>query len=138
MSTIGDGRAFRSGNEEPQFGELETHRAQWCSDKLRQAVGDAPHEDEFNDLIVYTRNRIALIYHRYDRACPQATSRDYSHTAEDRGYDPFYLDQQGIRNWKKRKSGSTTSVSVSSPIYFRHYSKITLSEYDRLGGEEGF
>jgi len=96
-------------------------------------------EDEFNVLIVYTRNRIALIYHRYltglVRKRPLMVTLN---GLKIEGYDPFYLDHKATQELEKEDIRIDNKRIHIQPYILPHYSKITLSEYDRLGGEEGF
>jgi hypothetical protein len=96
-------------------------------------------EDEFNDLIVYTRNRIALIYHRYLTGLVQKRSLAIALNGQKiDGYDPFYRDHKATQQLEKEEVRIENKRIHIQPYILPHYSKITLSEYDRLAGEEGF
>lgn len=96
-------------------------------------------EDEFNDLIVYTRKRISLIYHKYltglVRKRPLAISLNGQKIE---GFDPFYRDHDATQQLESEEVKIGGRRIRIQPYILPHYSKITLSEYDRLGGEEGF
>ena len=96
-------------------------------------------EDEFNDLIVHTRNRIALIYHRY--LSGKVRKRLLAITLNGQkieGYDPFYTDHKATQELEKEDIRIDGKRIRIQPFILPHYNKITLSEYDRLAGEEGF
>ena len=96
-------------------------------------------EDEFNDLIVYSRNRVALIYHRY--LTGKVHKRPLTITLNGQkieGYDPFYTDHKATQELEREEIRIENKRIRIQPYVLPHYSKITLSEYDRLGGEEGF
>ena len=59
-------------------------------------------EDEFNVLIVYTRNRIALIYHRYLTGLVRKRPLTITlNGLKIEGYDPFYLDHKATQELEK-------------------------------------
>jgi hypothetical protein len=96
-------------------------------------------EDEFNGLIVYTRNRLALIYHRYLTGLVRKRLLAITLNGQKiEGYDPFYLDHKATQELEKEDIRIENKRIHIQPYILPHYSKITLSEYDRLGGEEGF
>ena len=97
-------------------------------------------EDEFNDLIVHTRNRIALIYHKYlSGIVPRRKALRISLNGQDiDGYDPFYRDHHATQQLEHETLKIGKNRIEIQPYVLPHYSKITLSEYEQLGGEDGF
>lgn len=94
---------------------------------------------EFNDLVVYARDRIALVYHRYLGGAVRGHSiKIFLNGQEIKGYDPFYSDHRATQQLEIEEVRIENKRVRIQPYILPHYSKITLSEYDRLGGEEGF
>jgi hypothetical protein len=96
-------------------------------------------EDEFNDLIVFSRNRIALIYHKYLTGAVRKHPLKISLNGQNiEGFDPFYRDHAATQELEKEEVKIEGKRIYIQPYILPHYSKVTLSEYERLGGEEGF
>jgi hypothetical protein len=96
-------------------------------------------EEEFNDLVVYTRKRISLIYHKYLTGMVRRRSLTITLNGQNiEGFDPFYRDHDATQQLEREEVKIGGRRIHIQPYILPHYSKITLSEYDRLGGEEGF
>jgi Histidine kinase-, DNA gyrase B-, and HSP90-like ATPase len=97
-------------------------------------------EDHFNNLIVHTRNRIALIYHKYlFNMVPKRKALTISINGQSiDGYDPFHRDHYATQQLEHETLKVGNARVEIQPYVLPHYSKITLSEYEKLGGEEGF
>lgn len=96
-------------------------------------------EDTFNDLVSYTRARLELIFHKFlaglDGA-PKLAIRVNGLPLE--AYDPFYRSHPATQPLEKEDLPLGGALIRISPFVLPHYSKLKLSEHDRLGGEEGF
>lgn len=94
---------------------------------------------EFNALIVHARNRLALIFHRYlagEVRGRKLTIRLNGQKVDP--WDPFYRDHEATQELEPENleiGGKTIDIQ---PFILPHYSKLKTSQYDRLGGEEGF
>lgn len=94
---------------------------------------------EFNALVVHARNRLALIFHRYlagEVRGHRLTIRLNGQKIEP--WDPFYRDHEATQELEAETleiGGRTIGIQ---PFILPHYSKLKASQYDRLGGEEGF
>jgi hypothetical protein len=54
------------------------------------------------------------------------------------GYDPFHREHKATQQLELETLKIGKSLVKIQPYVLPHYSKITLSEYEQLGGEEGF
>lgn len=94
---------------------------------------------EFNALIVHARNRLALIFHRYlagEVRGRRLTIRLNGQKIDP--WDPFYRDHEATQELEPEPleiAGRTIDIQ---PFILPHYSKLKTSQYDQLGGEEGF
>jgi hypothetical protein len=105
----------------------------------RLSEGGSITEAEFNDLVVVARNRIALIFHRYLNG--QVRGRKIAVTLNGqaiRGQDPFYAGHDATQELETEDLEVGGGFIRVRPYVLPHYSKLALSDYDRLGGEEGF
>lgn len=93
---------------------------------------------EFNALIVHTRNRIALVFHRYlageVRRRPLAIVLN---GAPIEGWDPFHRDHDATQKLEEETLEIGGSRIVIQPYVLPHYAKLKSREFDRLAGEEG-
>jgi hypothetical protein len=94
---------------------------------------------EFNALVVHARDRLALIFHRYlagEVRGRRLTIRLNGQKIE--AWDPFYRNHEATQELEPENleiGGRTIDIQ---PFILPHYSKLKASQYDRLGGEEGF
>ena len=97
-------------------------------------------ENDFNDRIVHARNKIALIYHKYlTGKVPKRKPLRISLNGQNiDGYDPFHQEHPATQVLEHETLPVGKGRIEIQPYVLPHYSKITLSEYERLGGEEGF
>lgn len=96
-------------------------------------------EADFNSLIAFTRNRLALIFHRY----LDGQLRGRSITMKMNGqaidaYDPFYSHHDATQALPPEDLYVRGEKIVIRPFILPHYSKLALAEHQKLGGEEGF
>lgn len=95
--------------------------------------------DEFNALVMHARNQLALIFHRY--LSGEVRGRRLTIWLNGQKidpWDPFYRDHEATQQLEAESleiGGRTVDVL---PFVLPHYSKLKVSQYDRLGGEEGF
>ena len=96
-------------------------------------------QEQFNQLIVHTRNQLSLIFHRFlageIRGCRLAI---FVNGTSIEPYDPFYSSHLatqalGLEEIRQGKSGR---IRIQ-PYILPHYSKLVLADYDRLAGAEG-
>lgn len=97
-------------------------------------------EREFNELIAHTRNRLALIFHRF----LAGEVRGKKLTLELNGqpvppFDPFHKENNATQPLEVEEIRISGKGKIRiEPYILPHYSKLALADYDRLGGEEGF
>ena len=94
---------------------------------------------EFNALIVHTRDRLALIFHRYlsgEIRGRRLTVRLNGQKVEP--WDPFYGDHEATQPLEPESLEIGGRSIDIQPFILPHYSKLKTTQYDRLGGEEGF
>lgn len=98
------------------------------------------NEEGFNDRIAHARDRIALIFHRYLAGdVPNRKSLDISLNGQKiEGFDPFYASHDATQQLEREELKIDGKKIVIQPYILPHYSKITLSTYERLAGIEGF
>ena len=96
--------------------------------------------EAFNELVTHAKGRLALLFHRY--LSGEATRRSLRITVNGQAiqpFDPFHR----ANNATQPISPETIHLPDGSSITIRgyilpHFSKLALSDYERLGGEEGF
>lgn len=126
--------------EQACSGALKSHDGTeviWTQcDRLSEEGGI--NQDQFNEMVVYARNRLALIYHRYlGNEVPRKKLTITVNGTPVEEYDPFHRkhnatqpsDPEIIRIAKKQ-------VKITSYI-LPHYSKLKQSEFENLAGDEG-
>lgn len=94
---------------------------------------------EFNALIVHARNRLALIFHRYlagEVRRRRLTIRLNGQKIEP--WDPFYRTHEATQELEPEPLEIAGRIIDIQPFILPHYSKLMASQYDQLGGEEGF
>jgi hypothetical protein len=96
-------------------------------------------QGEFNALIVHAGNRLALVFHRY--LAGEVRGRRLNIVLNGRRIeplDPFYRDHPATQQLEpERLEIAGQSIDIQ-PFVLPHYSKLLRSQYDQLGGEEGF
>ncbi|MCA0358323.1 MAG: ATP-binding protein [Proteobacteria bacterium] len=96
-------------------------------------------EEAFNSLVAYTRSRLELIFHKFLSGLDGAKKLTISVNGLPlEAYDPFYRSHPATQPLEKEDLPLNGSIIRISPFVLPHYSKLKLSEHDRLGGEEGF
>lgn len=113
--------------------EVQWSKCDWLSE------GGSLTEGVFNDLIAYTRSRLELTFHKFlsglDGA-PRLSIEVNGLPLE--AYDPFYRAHPATQPLEREDLPLNGALIRISPFVLPHYSKLRLSEHDRLGGEEGF
>lgn len=96
--------------------------------------------DAFNDLVSHARRRLALVYHRY--LAGDVGGRRLSITMNEMeisSFDPFHRENNATQPLHPESIPLPGGHSIEIRGYILpHFSKLALSDYDRLGGEEGF
>jgi hypothetical protein len=96
-------------------------------------------EEEFNALIVHAKGQIALTFHKYlSGKVPGKKLAIYLNGQPLKGYDPFYRDHDATQDLEIEEIRIGHAKVRIQPFILPHYSKLGGSEYERLGGEEGF
>ena len=95
---------------------------------------------QFNELIVSARNRLSLIYHRYLRGSHGASKLQISVNGTPlEEVDPFYTHHPATQPLPEETIVLRTGETIRLRAYtLPHYSKLRKSEYETLGGEEGY
>ena len=94
--------------------------------------------ESFNELIVYARNRIALVFHNYLSGTGPRRLQIKLNGLQIEAYDPFYREHTATQQLELEELRIGRSKILIQPFILPHYSKLKLAEYDQLGGEEGF
>ncbi len=106
----------------------------------RLSEDGALSQDNFNELIVYARNKLSLIFHRFIN--PEKGSRKLSiflNKIEIDEYDPFHQLHLATQPLEPEVVTLSGGEKIGFQAYvLPHYSKLEKSEYERLGGEEGY
>lgn len=94
---------------------------------------------QFNDLIVHARNRLALIFHRYIAGEVRGKRLTIKLNGEPvPEYDPFYIKHDATQPLEvETLKISGQSKIIIHPYILPHYSKLKISELDKLAGDEG-
>ncbi len=96
-------------------------------------------ESEFNALVVHARGKIALTFHMYLSGKVARTKLKVKLNGQTlAAFDPFYRDHPATQELQEEIVRIGTSRIHIQPFILPHYSKLSLNEYDRLGGDEGF
>lgn len=94
----------------------------------------------FNELVVHARARLALLFHRF--LAGEVAGRPLKLTLNGQAiaaFDPFHRDNNATQALAPEDIHLPDGSRISVLGYILpHYSKLALSDYDRLGGEEGF
>ena len=95
---------------------------------------------QFNELIVHARNKIALIFHRYLSGVVKGKKLTiWLNGVQIPEYDPFYKEHAATQQLEAEhlKVSAQAKVCVQ-PYILPHYSKLKVSEFEKLAGDEGF
>lgn len=97
-------------------------------------------QDSFNELIVYARNKLALIFHRYIGATVKKDKlRIMINGIDVEEYDPFHQRHPATQFSESENVILKNGEKISFQAFvLPHYSKLQKGEYERLGGEEGY
>lgn len=106
----------------------------------RLSEGGTIKEDAFNERLVHARDKIALIYHRYlSGDVPKRKALKISFNGQEiEGFDPFHEKHEATQELEREVLKVGNGRIVFQPYVLPHYSKITMSAYERLAGAEGF
>ncbi|WP_052750005.1 ATP-binding protein [Gluconobacter oxydans] len=94
---------------------------------------------EFNALIVYAGNRLALIFHRY--LSGEVRGRKLTLRLNNRKIeplDPYYRDHEATQQLEAEPLEIGGRNIDIQPFILPHYSKLLPNQHEQLGGEEGF
>jgi hypothetical protein len=97
------------------------------------------NETEFNALVTYSRDQLALIFHKYlagEVRRKRLTMKLNGQPIEP--YDPFYSKHDATLGGQPeylRVNGKNVTIRA---FILPHFSKLKAAETDRLAGEEGF
>lgn len=96
--------------------------------------------NEFNDLVAYTRDRLALTFHRYISGTATNNRRLelVLNGQKVPSIDPFHREHLATQPLEVETLdvGDTGRITIR-PYILPHYSKLRRSDLDRLAGEEG-
>lgn len=95
-------------------------------------------QDQFNEMIVHARNRLALIYHRY--ICGEVRGKKLKISINGlpvQEYDPFYRKHDATQPLEVETLRINRKTITITPYLLPHYSKLKQTEYENLSGEEG-
>lgn len=96
--------------------------------------------EAFNELVSHARQRLALVFHRYlsgETGRRKLAIRLNGQAIEP--FDPFHRDNNATQPLAPEAIRFPDGHSIGIQGYILpHFSKLALSDYDRLGGEEGF
>ena len=101
--------------------------------------GGSLTQEQFNQLIVQTRNQLSLTFHRFISG--EVRGRRLSifiNGTPVESYDPFYSTNIAtqVLGSEKIRQGKSNRIRIH-PYILPHYSKLDLADYDRLSGAEG-
>lgn len=94
---------------------------------------------EFNDLIAHAGSRLALVFHRYMSG--EAVRRSLSIWVNNQllePFDPFHRNHNATQPLEVEQLKVGGDMVRIAPYVLPHYSKLSTSEYEQLGGEEGY
>ncbi len=97
-------------------------------------------EDSFNEAIVHARERLALIFHRYLAGEVHGRKLSISLNAiEVAPFDPFHKSNNATQALEVEllRVGESQQIRIE-PFVLPHFSKLSIRDHERLGGEEGF
>jgi hypothetical protein len=105
----------------------------------RLSEGRELTEESFNELVVYTRRQISLTYHRFLRGKVPGRKLSIKLNGQPlEGFDPFHADHDATQTLEEEVQRIGNAKVRIQPYVLPHFSKLAVSDYDRLGGEEGF
>jgi len=105
----------------------------------RLSEDGALNQAQFNDLIVHARNRLALIFHRYVAGEVRGKRLTIKLNGEPvPEYDPFHKKHNATQPLEiETIKISAKSKIIIHPYILPHYSKLKISELEKLAGDEG-
>ena len=96
-------------------------------------------EAAFNDLVVYARSRLELIFHKFLSGMDGARRLSIEVNGLPlAAYDPFYRDHPATQAMEREDLPIQGENIPIRPYVLPHYSKLKMAEHEKLGGEEGF
>lgn len=97
-------------------------------------------EEEFNDLIVHTRDRLALVFHKFLAGDVRGKKIAIALNGQSiEPFDPFHKSNNATIPLEVEEIRLAGKGRIKiEPFVLPHFSKISPSDYERLGGEEGF
>ena len=96
-------------------------------------------EAEFNALVAHTRNRLALIFHKYLSGRVHGKKLSMSLNGQSiKPYDPFYSHHNATQELPPETLSVSGKKITIRPYILPHFSKLKAADHDRLAGEEGF
>jgi hypothetical protein len=96
-------------------------------------------EPEFNALIVHTKYRLALIFHKYLSGEVRGKRLNMVLNGQNiEPYDPFYSDHNATQCLPRESLKVNQQMILITPYILPHFSKLKMQQHEKLGGEEGF
>lgn len=92
----------------------------------------------FNDLVAHAKSQLALIFHRYlsgEAGLRKLTIRFNGDPLKP--YDPFLRRHEATQGLPPETLWLNDQAIEVQAFILPHYSKVSIAEHDRLGGEEG-
>lgn len=96
--------------------------------------------EAFNEIVAHARRRLALVFHRYLSGETGRRKLAISLNGQPiEAFDPFHRDNNATQPLSPETIRLSDGHCISIQGYILpHFSKLAMSDYDRLGGEEGF
>ncbi|MDE0533105.1 MAG: ATP-binding protein [Albidovulum sp.] len=93
----------------------------------------------FNELIAHSGDRLALIFHKYlsGEARRQRLTISLNGSVLE-PFDPFFRHHNATMPMQVEPLSINDEIVEIAPYILPHFSKLRLSDHDRLGGEGGF
>ena len=96
-------------------------------------------QDQFNEIIVHARRKLALVFHRFisGKSGARKVSILINETPLE-SFDPFYSEHKATQEFPEEIRESDNTKIVMRAYILPHYTKLGANEYEKLGGEEGY
>jgi len=93
----------------------------------------------FNEIISRTADHLALVFHRFiEGKAKHPPLSIHLNGAELLPFDPFHSSHSATQRLEAEPLSIQDHIVNVQPYILPHYSKLAESEYEKLGGEEGF
>ncbi|MEG3173068.1 ATP-binding protein [Sphingomonas sp. ZB1N12] len=106
----------------------------------RLSEGGTLNSEAFNALVVHARARLSLLFHRFLAGDVRGRSLKILLNGQSIApFDPFHRENNATQALSPEEVHLPDGSVIGIHGYvLPHFSKLALSDYDRLGGEEGF